>query len=101
MKQNKLWLFIAAALIIAGVLLLCGCPPSGRPTHTVDVCLTSGLLAGPYCPASAVAERKYYVDPEPGEPIPPADLCTVSALLPSENCKATEERAIAVILQEG
>lgn len=55
-------------MVIALVLFLVGCPPPGRPTHTVNVCLVSESLAGAYCPASAVQARRYYVTPEEGEP---------------------------------
>jgi len=71
-------ILIALVLLIALAAAI-GCPPPGRPTVTLNVCLVSGELAGAYCPASAVARRTYYADPQPGEPIAPTTACSVHA----------------------
>jgi hypothetical protein len=51
--------------------------PESRPTKLVRVCLVSDDLAGPFCPAEAIAERRFFVEPRPGEPVAPAIPCRV------------------------
>lgn len=67
---------LALGFLLLVVAFLAACPPLGRPTTVVKVCLVSGQLAGEWCPASATAERRYYTNPNPGEPVAPTELCT-------------------------
>jgi hypothetical protein len=80
MSRREFYRIIPDALIglvlIVALFAALGCPPPGRPTHIVNVCLVSEALAGEYCPASAVQARRYYVEPMEGEPEPPTATCT-------------------------
>ncbi len=68
------------SLALLGFLLFSGCPgpkPPDRPTVVVKICTASNQLAGEFCPAETVADRKFYVDPKPGEPVKPTEICNV------------------------
>jgi hypothetical protein len=56
---------------------LFACPLPNRPTVVLRVCLASELLAGPYCPAETIVDRKYYVTPIGLEPHAPTEACTI------------------------
>ena len=65
-------------LCILVLVLSVACPiQPPRPTETANVCLVSGQLAGWYCPAGTVVERRYFVTPKPGEPVKPTTICTI------------------------
>lgn len=86
---------LALGFLLLIVAFLAACPPPGRPTQVVKVCLESGQQAGEWCPASVVAKQKYYVSPAPGEPVAPTEVCQAHKA-PVEPPKPPEDPLVSV-----